>query len=175
MLDRIEPAGAGDLEATWLLYEDVCAHQDLDAYGPRWTLGVYPARSDIEGHVRAGDLYVGRAGERIACAMVVTPHEDPEYAGVPWKLKAAPDEVAVIHLLAVSPDLRGRGLGAELVRAAIDIARRGGARVMHLDVVPGNLAASRIYEEAGFSLACTHEIFYEDTGLMAFDMYELAL
>ena len=46
---------------------------------------------------------------------------------------------------------------------------------MHLDVVPGNLAASRIYEEAGFSLACTHEIFYEDTGLMDFRMFELVL
>jgi len=175
MLDRIEPAGAGDLEATWQLYEDVCAQQEHDAYGARWTPGVYPARTDIEEHVEAGDLYVGRAGEKIACAMVVTSHEDPEYADVPWKLKAAPDQVAVIHLLAVSPDFRGRGLGAELVRAAIDIARSGGARAMHLDVVPGNVAASRIYEEAGFSLACTHEVFYEDTGLMAFDMYELAL
>ena len=175
MLDRIEPAGASDLEATWQLYEDVCAQQEHDAYGARWTLGVYPARTDIEGHIEAGDLYVGRAGEKIACAMVITSHEDPEYADVPWKLKAAPDEVAVIHLLAVSPDFRGRGLGAELVRAAIDIAKRGGARVMHLDVVPGNVAASRIYEAAGFSLACTHEVFYEDTGLMAFDMYELAL
>lgn len=175
MLDRIEPAGAGDLEATWQLYEDVCAQQEHDAYGARWTPGVYPARTDIEGHIEAGDLYVGRAGERIACAMVVTSHEDPEYADVPWSLKAAPDEVAVIHLLAVSPDFRGKRLGAELVRAAIDIAKQNGARVMHLDVVPGNLAASRIYEAAGFSLACTHEVFYEDTGLVAFDMYELAL
>ena len=175
MLDRIGPAGMEDLNEAWRLYEDVCAQQEHDAYGPRWTLGVYPARTDIEGHIEAGDLYVGRAGEKIACAMVVTPHENPEYAGVPWKLEAAPDEVAVIHLLAVSPDFRGKRLGAELVRAAIDIAKQNGARVMHLDVVPGNLAASRIYEEAGFSLACTHEIFYEDTGLMAFDMYELAL
>ena len=175
MSDTMTRATAADFDAVWQLYKDVCESQKNDQYGPDWTLGVYPARTDIEGHIEAGDLYVGHAGEKIACAMVVTSHEDPEYAGVPWKLKAAPDEVAVIHLLAVSPDFRGRGHGAELVRAAIDIARRGGARVMHLDVVPGNLAASRIYEEAGFSLSCTHEIFYEDTGLMAFDMYELAL
>ena len=37
------------------------------------------------------------------------------------------------------------------------------------------VAYDMAYEEAGFSLSCTHEIFYEDTGLMAFDMYELAL
>ena len=141
MLDRIEPAGASDLEATWQLYEDVCAQQEHVAYGARWTLGVYPARTVFEGHIEAGDLYVGRAGEKIACAMVVTSHEDPEYADVPWELKAAPEEVAVIHLLAVSPDYRGKRLGAELVRAAIDIARQNGARVMHLDVIGGGVLA----------------------------------
>ena len=39
----------------------------------------------------------------------------------------------------------------------------------------GNLAASRIYLAEGFVFVGTYQIFYEDTGLMAFDMYELAL
>ena len=66
-------------------------------------------------------------------------------------------------------------LGAWLAREGIRLARELGKRVIHLDVVPGNLAASRIYEAEGFAFACTHEVFYEDTGLMGFDLYEYVL
>jgi hypothetical protein len=44
-----------------------------------------------------------------------------------------------------------------------------------LDVVPGNLAASRIYLQEGFVLVGTQQIFYEDTGLADFNMYECVL
>lgn len=175
MLDAITQATAADQAAAWQLYVDVCNQQAHDAYTPRWTLGVYPAEEDIRGHLEAKDLYVGWKDGQATGAMVVTMSEDPEYASVPWPTPAEPDEVAVIHLLAVHPRARGQHVGSELVREAIRLAREAGKRVMHLDVVPGNQAASRIYEAEGFVHACTHQVFYEDTGLMDFDMYELAL
>lgn len=175
MLGPIYPADPSDFDAAWQFYSDVCEHQAQDAYGPRWTLGVYPAQDDIRSHIAAGELYVQRLGDKIAAAMALTAHEDPEYASVPWLAKAAAEDVAVIHLLAVHPSARGMHAGAGLVREAIRLARASGKRAVHLDVVPGNLAASRIYLEAGFSFVCTHEIYYEDTGTMGFDMYELTL
>lgn len=175
MLDAITQATLADFDAMWQFYADVCAHQAEDAFSPQWTLGTYPAVEDIRGHLEAGDLYVGWINGTPAAAMVVTMHEDPEYANVPWKTAAAPDEVAVIHLLAVHPRARGRHAGAALTREAIRLARAAGKRVMHLDVVPGNEVASRIYAAEGFARACTYQIFYEDTGLVDFDMYELEL
>ena len=175
MLDAISRAILADLDVVWQLYVDVCAQQEHDAYTPQWTQGVYPTKEDIREHIEAGDLYVGWADGSPAAAMVVTMHEDPEYTEVPWPTPAAPDKVAVIHLLAVHPRLRGRHIGAELVRAAIRLAREAGMQVMHLDVVPGNLAASRIYTAEGFTLACIYPIFYEDTGRINFEMYELVL
>lgn len=175
MLDAITKATDADLEAVWQLYVDVCEHQAQDAYGPQWTLGVYPTVDDIHEHIDAGELYVGWLDERPVAAMVVVGHDDPEYASVPWTTPATEDEVAVIHLLAVHPNARGLHAGAELVREATRLARDAGKLVMHLDVVPGNLAASRIYLAEGFRLVCTHQIFYEDTGLADFDMYELVL
>ena len=175
MPHSITRSGTADLAALWQFYTDVCARQAHDAYTPHWTLGVYPAEDDIRTHVEAGDLYALWEDGKPLGALVLTPHDDPEYADVPWPTPAAPDEVAVIHLLAVHPTARGRHLGAWLAREGIRLARELGKRVIHLDVVPGNLAASRIYEAEGFAFACTHEVFYEDTGLMGFDLYEYVL
>ena len=175
MLDAITKATTDDFDAVWQMYVDVCEHQAQDAYGPKWTLGVYPTMDDVRGHIDSGELYVGWSGVQPVAAMAVVGHEDPEYVSVPWMTPAADDEVAVLHLLAVHPSARGLHAGAELVHEATRLAREAGKRVMHLDVVPGNLAASRIYLAEGYKLACTHKIFYEDTGLADFDMYELVL
>lgn len=175
MLDAITQATPADFGAAWQLYVDVCAQQAHDPYTPQWTIDVYPAEDDIRKHIDAGELYLGWQDGAPAAAMVLVEHEDPEYVEVPWLTPAAPDEVAVIHLLAVHPRARGQHAGAALVQEAIRLAREANKRVIHLDVVPGNLAASRIYEAEGFVYVCTNQIFYEDTGLMDFDMYELVL
>ena len=175
MSDTFAVAKPADFEAIWQFYTDVCAAQTHDRYNPGWTLGVYPTTDDIRGHLEAGDLYVFWTDDQSAAAMALVPHEDPEYASVPWPTSCSPDEVAVIHLLAVHPTMRGRRLGEQLVREAIRLARAAGKRVIHLDVMPGNLAASRVYLAAGFNLVGTFQIFYEDTGLADFEMYECVL
>ena len=162
-------------DALWQFYRDVCAQQAHDAYTPQWTEGVYPSEQDIRAHVDAGELYALWDCGRPVAAMALVLHEDPEYTSVPWLTPAAPEEVAVIHLLAVHPRARGQHLGSQLVREAIRLAREANMRVIHLDVVSSNHAASRIYKAAGFTFVGPHEIFYEDTGLMYFDLYEYVL
>ena len=49
-------------------------------------------------------------------------------------------------------DYRGRGLGTELNRAAIEAARDSGLKGLWLSVEPHNRAALRSYEKAGFTL-----------------------
>lgn len=168
-------ATSADLDAAWNLYVDVCEHQVLDAYSPLWTLGVYPTKQDIADHVAANDLFLLLEDGKPVASMVLTPHEDPEYLTIPWPSGVTGEDACVIHLLAVHPNQRGRGLSRELVQEAIRIARGWGKKAIHLDVVPENLAASRIYLAAGFKYVGRREIFYEDTGLMEFDMYELEL
>jgi RimJ/RimL family protein N-acetyltransferase len=47
-------------------------------------------------------------------------------------------------------DRRGRGIGTEMNRIAIDVARRHGASRLWLSVEPHNRAAVRSYEKVGF-------------------------
>jgi ribosomal protein S18 acetylase RimI-like enzyme len=175
MLDAITRCTITDFDAVWQLYVDVCEHQAYDPYGPKWTLGVYPTADDVRNHIEAGELYVGWLDDTPVAGMALVAHEDEEYAEVPWITPADDDEIAVIHLLCVHPRARGHQTGAQMVREAIRLSREMGMRVIHLDVVPGNLAASRIYLQEGFVLVGTQQIYYEDTGLADFDMYECVL
>lgn len=175
MLDEIRIATPDDFEAVWRLYADVCEQMPNDAYSPGWTLGVFPAKGDVRDAIDAGTMRVGTLDGAVVAAFVLTPHDDEEYQGVPWPSGATGDEASTVHLLAVHPSVRGRRVGSELVREAARLSRSWGKRAVHLDVMPGNLAASRAYVREGFSLVCEHEIFYEDTGTVVFEMYELAL
>lgn len=70
------------------------------------------------------------------------------------------------HLLniAVSPDVRGRGVGAALLRECIRRGARAGSRLIYLEVRAGNDHAIRLYRNAGFEFAGIRRGYYTDTG-----------
>jgi ribosomal-protein-alanine N-acetyltransferase len=57
---------------------------------------------------------------------------------------------AHINNLAVRPELRGRGLGLQMLEAVVAEARRLGAESLALEVRRSNVAAQRLYKRAGF-------------------------
>lgn len=59
-------------------------------------------------------------------------------------------EQAHINNLAVRPELRGRGLGIQLLEAIVAEAARVGAQSLTLEVRESNEPARRLYERAGF-------------------------
>ena len=52
--------------------------------------------------------------------------------------------------IAIREDLRGGGLGKELLDQVIDVARRRGVLSIYLEVRPSNVVAGRLYDERGF-------------------------
>lgn len=63
-----------------------------------------------------------------------------------------PSHVHVLEIsgLAVDPERRRSGAGRALVEAAVEEARRRGARKLSLRVLAGNTAARRLYDACGF-------------------------
>ena len=174
-MEEIRKAVPGEFDTAWGLYAEVCGHMPRDRYTPGWVLGVYPSDEDVRGAIKAGELWLGFAGGEAVAAMILVPADDPEYADVAWPSGAGGGDVACIHLLAVRPSARGTGAGDDMVEAAVSLSRSWRKRAIHLDVMPGNLAARRLYERAGFSFVCNHVVFYEDTGAIAVEMFELEL
>jgi diamine N-acetyltransferase len=57
---------------------------------------------------------------------------------------------AFLDELYVRPDKRGAGLGRVAIERATEVCRAEGIGAIHLEVGPGNDAARRLYEAAGF-------------------------
>ncbi|MFE0514616.1 GNAT family N-acetyltransferase [Streptomyces sp. NPDC058964] len=71
--------------------------------------------------------------------------------GLPTPL-ASNAHVRQIQGLAVHDDARGRGVGRALLRAALEEARRRGARRVTLRVLGHNTPARALYESEGFAV-----------------------
>ncbi|MCR5182781.1 MAG: GNAT family N-acetyltransferase [Clostridia bacterium] len=170
----IRQAVPDDYEAVVDFYYDIIDHQDEREFGTKWTKDVYPSRGDIRTDIDKGFMHIGLCGGRIACAMAVAGN-DEIYNDVEWPTEAEEDQVSVIHLLAVHNDFSCRGFAKKLVNYAKDLSRALGRKVIRLDVLKGNLPAEKLYLKCGFRFVAEKKIFYEDTGLADFRMFELTL
>lgn len=68
---------------------------------------------------------------------------------------------AWIEDVIVSSEVRGRGCGEQLTRAALDVARAAGVRTVDLTSRPSREAANRLYQKMGFQMRETNVYRYE--------------
>jgi ribosomal-protein-alanine N-acetyltransferase len=61
---------------------------------------------------------------------------------------------AYVTLLAVSPECQKMGIGVELMKAALNLAKSRGMKSVKLEVKKENLRAIRLYERLGFARIC---------------------
>lgn len=160
----LDTADAGalidELLALYATAQEAAAGTDND---PLWVIGVHPSRAMLADALAEGGLVVAReggSGGRLAGALILNGECAPGYEAVPWGVEATADEVAVVHLLAVRPDLRGRGLMRALMEVAADLARSRGCRVIRLDTLVGNVGAQRAYERLGLACRGAHRLAY---------------
>jgi ribosomal protein S18 acetylase RimI-like enzyme len=70
----------------------------------------------------------------------------------PYAEFAGADE-AGIRMLVVAPKAQRRGVGAQLVRACVDLAHQAGKARISLHTTPTMIGAQRLYESLGFERA----------------------
>jgi ribosomal-protein-alanine N-acetyltransferase len=82
---------------------------------------------------------------------------------------------AHINNLAILPELRGQGLGTQLLEAVIAEAAHLGAVVLTLEVRESNTAAIQLYQRAGFKQVGVRKNYYtkpvEDAHLLSFMLH----
>ena len=175
---EIGPGAAGEADELLVLYaavQEAVAGTDND---PQWIIGEHPSRGQLTRAAEAGELFVARAGRRLAAAFILDREGAPGYGEVPWRVEAVAGEYGVVHLLAVHPDFRGRGLARHLMDAAKQAARERGLKALRLDTLVDNYGAQRTYERLGFThFGPVHLTYgtYIDTEAPRFVMYERAV
>jgi ribosomal-protein-alanine N-acetyltransferase len=83
-------------------------------------------------------------------------------------IRVTVDEAEILTL-AVSPNARRRGLGRDLVQAAVNEAERRGAESLFLEVAADNTAALALYQRTGFRPAGRRTGYYARTEGVAVD------
>lgn len=138
----------------------------------RWVYGQHPTDEMIKGYITSGYMYIYTDGDQIAGMMAITPSTPGVYQQIQWKQELPDNEVFVIHILAVTPDYQGYGLGDVMVELAIDVAHDNKCKSIRLDALAGNEPAQQLYEKHGFEFRGKLNLQAQNTGWTDFFFYE---
>ncbi|MDO5774219.1 MAG: GNAT family N-acetyltransferase [Spirochaetales bacterium] len=141
----------------------------------RWIYGLHPTDEMIHGHIKCGNMFFSELDGKIASAVAAVPCQEMEYHDVPWNLNLADDEVSVVHILCVAPEVQKKGIAARTMRRLIEMSRESGKKAVRLDALKCNTPARRLYESLGFSQVAERGWHTENAGQADFVLYELEL
>ena len=164
-------ASLKDLEQLYRFYNIVIDHQKYDLYGAGWTKDVYPSYMDLKEHLINDHVYVLEEEGQIISSGIISLKEDAMYKKAKWSKAFKDEEIAVLHLFAVHPQYRDRGLGSLLLKQIIE-KTKDTSKAIHMDVVKGNDNARAMYLNNGFVSIGDFEVFYEDTGEIIVELLE---
>lgn len=152
---------AADLDGVEQSYEEFFDHEE--AHGPWtvWKRGVYPTRQTAQRSLENGTLYLLEEAGEILASVTLDRTQPKEYAQIPWDCPAGEGEALVIHTLCVRPSRAGQGLGTQMVRHAMEEARRQGCKAIRLDTGAQNKPAVGLYTKLGFRLVSAGAILLD--------------
>ena len=169
---KLELATQNDFDAIIAFYDDVTERTPEMATYARWSKGKHPTVEGIRAYINEGSMYLYIDNGVIIGAMAVTMYQDEDYHAIDWSQQVVDGKVAVIHILAVSPDAQGKGFGSEMIREAIRLAQNKGMQAIRLDALASNTPAHRIYECLGFEFRGQQHLYAENTGWTDFYFFE---
>ena len=135
---QIRKATRADVPAIVALYADDMLGRTRETPD---ALEVYYAAFDAIAQAGVGEILVGERDGRVVATLQLTIIQQLSYRGA---------KVAEIEAVRVASDLRGGGLGAEIVRFAVERARAAGCVRVQLTSNKERVDAHRFYERLGF-------------------------
>ena len=171
ILQRATPE---DYAAILAFYDDVIERTPHVEKYALWKKGKHPTAEGIRSYIEEGSMYLYKENGVIVGAMALTMYQGEDYHAVAWSEALQDEEVAALHIFAVSPDYQGRGIGSRMVRAAIELAREKGKRAVRLDTLASNIPAQHLYESLGFRFRGKQYLYAENTAWTDFYFYEFA-
>lgn len=155
-------------------YDELIDRLQEFEYGPMWQKNIYPSYAYLKESIEKEELYIGMHENKVISAMIVNTHGNESYQQAKWNASLKQGEYVVIHALGVMPGNIKQGAGRQMVEY-VKKENKQNYKAIRLDVLKGNLAASKLYESASFVKVDTIQMYYEDTGWTDFEMYEYVL
>ncbi|MCI2056797.1 MAG: GNAT family N-acetyltransferase [Oscillibacter sp.] len=140
-----------DLPRISEIYAEIHTEEEAGRTTTGWIRGVYPTEDSARAAILAGDLFVEKADGQLIAAGRINHQQVAEYVHSPWRFDAPANEVMVLHMLTVSPRLKGCGYGSAFVSFYERYALEHGCRYLRMDTNERNLAARALYQKLGYA------------------------
>mgnify|MGYP003251072982 CR=1 FL=1 len=150
---HVRLAGPEHLDAVAQLYDALTDYLESHVNYPGWGKDIYPTRETAEEGLQSGALYVCMVAGAVAGTCILDGIQPERYANVSWQAGNRPDEVLVVHTLAVYPAYFRRGISETLLQFTDQYARQNGKTSIRLDVLPSNTPGVSLYRKNGYQLA----------------------
>ena len=98
-----------------------------------WKYGQHPTDEMIKGYIDDGYMYYEEKDGEIIAAVALTPFQNEDYNPVNWSISLKDDEVLVVHILCVNPNMQRQALAKNIMYEIIQEVRDMGMKAIRLD------------------------------------------
>lgn len=172
---KLHIANINDYQDVRSFYDQLIDEMENADFKPGWKKGVYPTDQFLKDSIKDKHLYIVTLNNLYVGAMVMNHESNDGYDKINWKVKVSNDDIFIIHALGILPRYHGQGIAKYLIQEAIKLSINIGKIAIRLDVLATNVPAQKLYTKIGFQYIDTVKLFYEDTGLTDYLVYEFIL
>lgn len=147
---------------------------NMARYG-RWVFGKHPTREMIVAYIENENMFYAQEDGSIIAALAVTLCQNEEYHSIDWAVKAQDTEIAVVHILCVSPDKQGEGIAKAIIKEVCRYAYKQKKKAVRLDALCCNTPAHALYRALDFELRGVKNCYASNTGWIDFYYFEKRL
>lgn len=165
-------ANSMDLKRLSDFYKSVIEKTPHMAELVKWRYGLHPSDEIIQEYIDSKEMYYVEENGRIIAALAVTGTQNEEYHTDKWQAALKDDEVSVVHLLAVNPDVQKQSVASRVMKEVLINARMANKKAVRLDALYSNTPAHRLYESLGFCKCGIENWYVPNLGETDFVLYE---
>ena len=143
-------ATAADLGGVWAIYDAVLQGEETGRTVVGWVRGIYPTPELFRTSLDEGILFVCERDGMIAAAARINQVQAEEYSRVSWTILAPPEQVMVLHTMAIHPTMQRKGIATDFVRFYEQYAAKQGCTVLRLDTNFTNAPGRTLYPKLGY-------------------------
>ncbi|MDO5022527.1 MAG: GNAT family N-acetyltransferase [Eubacteriales bacterium] len=156
-------------------YDSVIDYLETAEFSPGWKKGIYPDEKMLRDAIENKTLHVMTDGDKIISAAILDNNYVEGYEKVPWDKSVELSNSLLLHAFCVKPEYMKKGIAKRMLNYLENHAKEQGFNAIRLDVLDGNLPAFKLYPACGYNFVNSMQLYYEDTGLTLFHMFEKLL
>lgn len=147
----IRKANKADLQGIVDLYSDVHTAEEQGRLTTGWVREIYPVAATAEEALSRDDIFVEEEDGKIVGTGIINQTQLGAYAEGDWQYDAEPEEVMVLHTLAIEPFVMHKGYGRRFMEFFEEYAAGRGCRYLRIDTNERNAGARAFYKRLGYA------------------------